>query len=667
MRNRLKIFTAFLALSLGMGACTDAADEINDVNLGQLLRPSAVTAVVQNSESIVVSWRATADEFTLEYTKDADFAADITSIEHITTNKQVVTELDEATTYYFRVKSLTKKQGVLASEYSAVASARTLLEPRIPNVKATSEMTYTLSPWEITCTVTMTWGDESLDPEALTAIRATPAAGGEALTFDLTAEEALAQQKIFSEGILTDTEYTFDLIRGTKVRGTCTHRTVPGPIPAVHATAELDFTTQPVSAKATFTWDLYYVPTSDLAKIVLTVKGAVTPEQEVAFTPADITAGHLKALGLTPGTDYVAALVATDARIVASVEFSTPAAPSREVIIVNPGDDLGAIISADDRALDTVYLMPGAYTISDVSPTIKRNLVLTSDDPTKTTVTMGMAFRGQGTFEKMVFRNIKFVCSTYLLQISKSDYNIDLYRIENCVVDLNSGSSANSTLFSSAGTASEVTRQKVGRYEVLNSTVYANAAQTQSLVYMAASGSVGEFGKILVRNSTFSNTGRGLITSPSTADYAFDVEFDGCTLYNMCAGGTTALIDIRMQGLTNSSKRFVTFRNTVIWHGSAKGYKLLQFAGSTEGMFVPPTQITSSNFYYFSSQKPTFGNAAYSIDDNLMTSYAGLPADLWANPAADPTAAGVSFRIKDQSVLAAQQAAGTTLGDQRWK
>ena len=80
----------------------------------------------------------------------------------------------------------------------------------------------------------------------------------------------------------------------------------------------------------------------------------------------------------------------------------------------------------------------------------------------------------------------------------------------------------------------------------------------------------------------------------------------------------------------------------------------------------PKEQIDCANFYHFASQTPAFGSSAYNVADR-MTPYNGAPADLWQNPMADPSAAGASFRIKDQSVRAAQEAAGTTLGDPRWE
>lgn len=138
-------------------------------------------------------------------------------------------------------------------------------------------MVYTTSPWSVTCTVTMTWGEAGTEPEAISEVRATPAAGGQALVFPVSEEEAAAQRTAFSEGVLTDTEYTLELYAGKKMRGTCTHRTVPGPVPALYASAQLDFTTDPVSASAEIRWELYYVSPEELSEIVLTRKGVETP------------------------------------------------------------------------------------------------------------------------------------------------------------------------------------------------------------------------------------------------------------------------------------------------------------------------------------------------------------------------------------------------------
>ena len=665
MKNAIHILKLLAAavLAAGLGACQDAAVEVYDASLGSLLRPSAVRAIANDSENITVSWRGAASSFRLEYALSADFAGDIAVIESIEGNKYTVGELAEATSYYFRVKSLSDKTGVSSSEYSAVATARTLTEPKIPNVKATSEMVYTTTPWSVTCTVTMTWGDSETEPEAITEVRATPTEGGEALLFPVSEEEAAAQQIAFSEGVLTDTEYSLELYAGKKMRGSCTHRTVPGPVPALYATAHLDFTTDPVSASAEIRWELYYVEPETLSEIVLMRKGSETPEQQVPVTPADITAGSMTVTNLAPGAEYTATLNAKDGQAVASSEFTTPAAPSSDVIVARPGDDLAAIISDPDRQRDTVYLVAGEYAFTENAPIVTRNLVLTSDDPSRTVVNAGTAFRGSGTFDRLVLRNIRFNCATYLMQ-TRIDYDITLLRFDNCIVDLNSSATSASTLFNTT-TTSTATKQVLHRYEVTNSIVFSNAAQAQNIVYGSATGSIGELERISMRNSTFANCGRGLIYVTNTADSAYEVCVENCTLYNVGSTGSNALIDIRMAGTANASERRIALRNSVLWFGGSN-YKILQFAGSGEGQYVPKEQIDCTNFYHFAAQTPTFGSSAYNIADR-MTAYNGVPADLWQNPMADPSAAGASFQIKDQSVRAAQEAAGTTLGDPRWE
>lgn len=98
--------------------------------------PSAVKALATDSEHIAVSWRGSAGAFRLEYALNEDFAGDVSVVEPVEGNKYTVGELAEATAYYFRVMALSDKTGVSSSEYSAVVTARTLTEPKIPNVKA---------------------------------------------------------------------------------------------------------------------------------------------------------------------------------------------------------------------------------------------------------------------------------------------------------------------------------------------------------------------------------------------------------------------------------------------------------------------------------------------------------------------------------------------------
>lgn len=651
-------YLVLATLALAAAACQDAAVELQDADLGQLLRPSAVQAKATAPGTIAVSWRGTAARFRMEYALTADFSGEVTAVEPIAGNSCVVSELEEATAYYFRVQGLSDRADVAASEFSAVATARTITEPKIPNVAAVSEMVYTLDPWSVTCTVTLTWGAEEVEPEAVSSVRVTPADGGDALIFPVSEAEAAAQSVAFSAGIATDTEYTIELLVGKKVRGQCVHRTVPGPTPALYAEAALDFTTDPVSAAATLRWELYYVSPDELAAIALTREGSAAPELQVPVTASDLAAGFVRAAGLAPGADYTADLKAADGRTIASTAFTTPEAPGEDVLVVRPGDDLAAIISDPDRSFERIYLVAGEYAVSaDAVISITRSLELYSDDPARTTVTVEKNFQPEGTLERIVFRNLRIVCTTYLIQAKKA-YDVALLRFENCVVDLNAGSTGASTLFNSATSVSTGTA-RLGEYEVVDCIVFANAAQAQNIVYGSASNNNGEFGKIRMRNSTFSNCARGLIYVTNTAAGAYDIAVENCTLYNVASAGGNALIDIRMAG-ENPSRR-IALRNSVLWFGSTKGYKVLQLAGT-----VSKEQIACENFYHFAAQTPAFGSSAYNVADR-MTPYAGSPADLWLNPMADPSAAGASFRVKDPAVRAAQESAGTVLGDPRWE
>lgn len=667
MKNRfqnVKLFLATLLTAFGSSACHDAGIEVFDTDLSQQLRPFEVTALALDAERISVSWQGSGSLFRLEYAKDETFDEASTTVVETDLKQYIATGLDEASTYYFRVQTLSENPAVAVSEYSAVAYARTLVEPKIPNVTASSTMEYTLTPWSVTCTVTMTWGDSSLEPEAITSVKATPVAGGEALTFAVSEEEAAAQSFSFSEGILTDTEYLFELYVGTRMRGFCTHRTVPGPTPALYTSSQLDFSTSPITATVEVRWELYYITPDQLKEVLFTRSGAETPERQESVSPEDIAAGSMTVTGLIPGTEYRIDLKGIDDTTIATTTCTTSEAPGDDVLIVRPEEDLSAIISDPERTHERIYLIPGEYSLSDENATtITRNLELYAESPQTTTVMAPKNFQPEGTMDFIVFRNLRIVCSTYLVQ-AKSDYDLARYTIDNCIVDLNSGTTGSSTLFNtSTGSASS---QILHEYEVVNSTIFANAGQAQNIVYGSASGSIGRFEKITMRNSTFSNCARGLIYVTNTADIPFEIVIDGCTFYNMGCTGSNALLDIRIAGTQYAAQRSIALRNSIVHYGSTKGYQLLRFAGSGEGQYIPKEQISCENFYYFSSQTPAFGSSAYNIADR-MTSYSGAPTDLWSNPMADPSSAGASFRIKDPELRAAQEAAGTTLGDQRWE
>ena len=650
------LFCAMAAIVCAV-SCRMAELETDEVNLSQLLRPVEVSAVSISSESIRVSWRGKADTFELEYSTVADMSADIETVADIEENEYLAAGLEEGVTYYFRVRGISADGSVESSEYSDIAYARTPVEPLIPNVRAESSMEYTTDPWSVTCTVVLAWGDPSLDPEAVSSVVFTPTAGGEPLTFEISSEAAAAQTVTLSEGIQTGTEYNIDLMVGDRRRGNVVHTTVPGPIPSLDAEAVLNFDTVPVSADVDFTWSLYYVPAGDIASIVISTDGS--DDRTVEVTDDDKTAGHLTVTDLKPGTAYSAVLKDNDGGEVASVTFTTPEAPSEEMLVVRPEDDLMAVLSDPDRSDEVIYLAPGEHVLDfeDVEIHLTRGLELISDSPANTTLRLdGGCIAGEGDIDRIVFRNLNIVCSTYLVQM-KSVYNIGLYHIDGCIVDLNSAATGNSTLFNTSSDTGSV----LADFRVSNSLVYANIGQTQYIVFQAASGSSANLRKLTLENSTFASCARGLVYTACTNDLPCDVSIDHCTMYDIISqGGSQALLNIRYNGTENAGKRSVSLTNSVIY-GANDAFRLLHFGSATA-----VGSVSADNFWYFSSQTLSYGSSGYNINDRL-TSYSDTPARLWENPMDNPADPAASFRIKDDNVRFTLESSGLTLGDQRWE
>lgn len=646
--NILKNIVIFVGILTSVFSCRVADLETDNVNMGKMLRPVSLVASPVSSECIRLEWKSTAGSVVIEYSPVADLSDKVTSLEVDAVGTYDVKDLDEGTVYYFRIKALADKADKEDSEFSDICYARTPLEPRIPNVNASSSMEYELDPWSVTVTLVLTWDRLNNETEHLTTVRLTPAPEGEILTFDLSEDDCSNLAVTLSEGIKTDTQYTIELLNGSKIRGSAVHKTVQGPIPSMTGNARLNFETDPVSADAEFTWMLYYEPADELKELVM-VKG----EQEtvVPVTAENKAAGGMTVSGLETSAAYRAILKNNEGRVIAETEITTPDAPSEEMQIVRPTDDLAAILSDPDRK-EIMYLVPGEYEInlSETRVSIEKSLEIVSDSPYTTSLRMTGNFTGKGTIGNIIFRNISISCSGYFLQIKTDSYEIDLLNFENCILDLNSSSTTASTLLSVSGTSSQVLKE----LKINNSIVYSNSAQAQGILYNTASGSKAELRKVTLTNSTFANTGRGLIATSCTEDYVYDILVENCTMYGLQTASSVAIIDIRYTGTNCSAQSRIRFNNSVIWFGKTY-YKLLQL-GSGVGDIA-----ASTNLYTFQNQVCTSPKGLTPV------TYQGNPADFWMNPGLNPTSEGVSFKLKDNSLRSLWENDGVYVGDPNWE
>ncbi|MDR1336340.1 MAG: fibronectin type III domain-containing protein, partial [Tannerella sp.] len=240
-----------------------------------------------------------------------------------------------------------------------------------------------------------------------------------------------------------------DAVSATTLAGTM--------IENVAAVAEMTYTTDPVviTTTVTLTWgaDGADVETVD----AVTFTAGSNPPLAYPVSPEE-AAARRKVIsdGLDVATTYVVRLYrGTKIRGLCTVTTpDAPLLPSDNMTVVTPDmGDLRDIILNPSRK-DTLYLQPGIYalTSADNTTALTRNLVMISADPATTVVNASKSFNPEGSIDRIVFRNITFHCATYLMQqkIATADkqFTVGEYRIENCVVDLSSTQSVNSTLLS---------------------------------------------------------------------------------------------------------------------------------------------------------------------------------------------------------------------------
>lgn len=647
IKNILIIAVAITTGSFCMQSCSDdLRDELKSIEFSRLLKPLKMAVGATTGNSIELSWQATAHTFEVEYCLTQDFAKDITVVEGITESKHTINNLLEGTKYYFRVRGVSSSDRPTPSLYSDVVSQSTLTEPAIENILATAEMEYTLDPITVKTIVTITWGKEGVEPEKISSITFTHD-DNSPISYQVSPEEALAQEKVIDVNLEVNTEYMVRLYRNTKERGSCQVITKEGPIPSLEGKSKLDYTTDPITAEMLLTWELYMVPT--ITTTTFTKIGEETPSFAIPILPADLTAKAKNVVGLEPGVTYIVKLI-NDENIIAQAELNTPEAPSENMKIIRPEDgDLREII-VDPTRPETLFLVPGNYRFTSTASTgiVDKNLVLIAEDPNTTVVTMEKNLLLQGTFDRILFKNITFECDSYLMQgtvtAANRQFDIDEVRIENCVVNLAANLATSSTIITiQARTAGYDAR--IGKCVFENVTTYSHSGNTQfTYIQVGAAETHMVFDNISLKNCTSTHTARGII-SIGQVNEPIDMNIENCTFYNINIARNTVIYAAKSEkvriGISNS-----------IFHFGGTGYKLIDY------VFNRAT-INIKNSYFFKDQTPLFNNAL--AEDNMnMMEYNGTPEDLFVSPNINPVATGASFKIKDSDM------ATKNVGDARW-
>ena len=625
-------------------SCSDVQQEVDSINFQQFLRPVQVRFGIVDLDFIDVSWIGSAPLFEVEYALTADFSGEIEKIT-VSDKKCTLNNLEQGTSYFVRVRAVSGTDYPKASEYSAVVVTNTLAEPSIKNIVGVTEMQYTVDPLEVTTIVTLTWGEEGVEPEAITSVTFT-AAGNAPIRYEVTPEEAEQQKKIVDSGLAVSTEYIVRLYRGTTERGSCYVLTKNGPIPFVSGVPEFDFSTTPFSVMVTLTWELYMVPSVN--SVTFTKQGSETPVLTEEILPEDLLAKTKLITGLETATTYIVKLL-NDGQVVAQTEVKTPNALSPNITVVRLSDNLRSILIDPDRT-DSVYLVPGTHTLAAGANTfITKNLVLFSDDKSETVINQTGYMSPVGDFDRLVFKNITFSSATFLIRSttvnsSSTTFNIENFEIEDCIYKASAAATTLSGIMAITA-RTEGYSASIKNYLVKNVTLQCKPDNLQAVfAQISITDPYMSFDNIRIINCTVATNGRGILVL-SQVDNPVDVTIENCTFYNMNVTDYPLIYPYNTKSLT------LTISNSIFHSGFS--YRFLETAAGV----IPTLNFTNS--YFFLGQTPLF-NRVVAPDNRGLIEYQGTPQSLFENPDVDPFKPGVSFKIKDP------QMQDKNIGDLRW-
>ncbi len=281
---------------------------------------------------------------------------------------------------------------------------------------------------------------------------------------------------------------------------------------------------------------------------------------------------------------------------------------------------------------DTLMLAGGDYLVEG-SIAASRDLVIMAGEGARAKVSFSTFVVGSGA-RHLSLENLDILLNRkYLVQTADMQCDIDLIQFKGCRIDL--GGATGATLVTS-GTPGEE-RNRIGEIRLEDCIVH-NGGFPLHAIYGAGSTSKTSVEKISVLNSTVANTARGLFVSPATME-SIEITLRNSTFYHLNATDNEAGT-IRFSG----AKATVTIEGCVF-----------NFAGLKSRFIIvgPGSRISVVNSYMTGEMATIPGqNGLKRIEDTASAAFAA--------PGDDPTAEGVSFKVKN-SVLAASK-----VGDPRW-
>ncbi len=399
--------------------------------------------------------------------------------------------------------------------------------------------------------------------------------------------------------------------------------------------------------------------------------------------PADITARKATIPGVTkmankplPGTEYKVDVKNASNAIISTTTVTTGALSSN-IQVITTADDLKTVLMNASRK-DSVFMMPGTYNMSAV-PYITAPLYLFGDDPATTKITSALNMAPKGTaLTKLSFEGFTWKGSTAnfmrpVANATEGNFDITDLKIKNCVFDFIGATSYTACLFYPQANATGY-KGRVKYFNIEDILFIGSGSANggvQAVINVVGGDSLLSVHAITIKNSTFSNMHRGLITLPAGTSTTGDLQIrrndnivpvvtlENNTFYNLCcdAGFVSSSAVIHTGSGANSMDVITKLKNNIfVFAGPSTFYGMVNCTGNAQTASVPYFE----NNWGLTSQPFLIRGGAGSTIPGYDNQFNGTAAQLFQAPMDDPRATGASFKVVGAGV-------SSTAGDPRWK
>lgn len=418
----------FVLSGMFLNSCTDANEWGTDESFDRLFgtKQSSFT-VTEGAISAEVEWDATVDTeyYIIEASTDSLYDEISMGAENsivygedgsITQSPYTITGLLGETTYYLRIKSMSKdKQSnwVYLPDYKFTTDKEQIISD-VSDTDITDE------------SVVLSW-EAGLEVTHITYTQ-----NGELVTYTLTDEEKASGKVTFS-GLSAMTEYVFYIYNGEILRGEQTVTTKE----AVMVESQISDIQQ---TSAVFTWD---TSVGRLTGYYFAEGETYPQEANKSLTDEQITAGKIELTGLEPNTTYTVAIM-RDNTVRAMQTFKTAMGIPGTYTSVEVSDISGWSTAMQNTG-KVAIILKGDIDISNketIPSNIESLLIYGGDDKnTKTYTLTSKGFKFSGSIETFEIYNVNlktYPSSTgghYVIDCkSNADVNINSIYITSCDV-----------------------------------------------------------------------------------------------------------------------------------------------------------------------------------------------------------------------------------------